>query len=1064
MHYTKDLIVQRKLDALDSLIYEQVIELPVWQTRKGMYSDYGVYTDVEQDYTNISVGERWVCIDHMSRWFKHTVTLPSAYAGKKVALLLDFGGEGLVRINGQIVSAITSFVIPNEVTRTRVLVAECAKGGEVLEVEIEAGLNYMEFAPLRDQGHTQIEYTITTAKLAVINPDAQGYYFDVSTAYRAIRALRNPIRKLTDSSLLLPDSVTHMVESFSKDPYVCDKLEEAVAVSLSKLDFDFGNDALLATLPDAKQALAQKLAAIPGNAHAMITFVGQGHIDTAWRWTIRESVRKTAKTMANTISLMDQYPEYVFAFSQPQLFKFAKDHYPDLYEKMKEKVKNGQLEPVGNSWVEMDVNIPSGESLVRQILYGKQFFQKEFGVVSNVFWMPDVFGYSWALPQIIKRSGMKYFYTSKLCNNDTNRFPHTLFQWQGTDGTRIPAYVQRLNYNGDYSPQTVDTIYSRFDQKNVSEQLMMTYGFGDGGGGPTYQMLETGRRLQQYPGLQNTRFGTSESFFAQTDALQPQLPVWNDEMYFEFHRGTYTSQSNTKKSNRKNELLYRRAELAASIAANLWQAHYPFEKLLSGYELLLTNQFHDILPGSSIHSVYEQAERDYREVASIGTQVEDQARAVWQANIRHEAGDIIVFNNLGWNRSETVSIPYDKKDAAVVDAQTGEGIPCTVADIDAKPTLTFAAADVPAMGYRVFRLTQAQPGTPQVGLIHDTGHMANDFFDIRLDDQGNIVSIVDKAAGREVLQKCEVPSCLRIFEDKPSCESAWNIDLEYKNKQWLLNKAQSVEIVENTPLKGVLRVVRCFNLSTIRTDITIFKSSRRIDFVTHADWQETEKMLKAEFQVDVLSSKAAYEIQFGAIERPTHWNTSYDKARFEVCGHKWADLSESNYGVALLNDCRYGYDIKDSRMRITLLRSAIDPDPVADKGVHTFTYSLLPHRLDWRQAGVVNQGYALNEPLQPVLCSQGVTQGMGQSASFLHCDADNVVVDTVKAAEDGRGIIVRVYEATGGKTNTTLTTALNVTQAIECNLMEEDEQPLPLQNQALCFNIKPFEVKTFRLL
>lgn len=1064
MIYSKDRIYERKLEAIGRLIYENVIPITDWTTKTGVFSGYGTYSQVEAATTAMAVGDRWVCTDHTTRWFYAKAGVPASYAGRKVALVLEVGGEAIVRVNGQVVSAITSFLQPNEVTRTRVVVPQAACATGELFVEVEAGLNYMEFAQIRDKGATETEYTFRTAQLAVINELAESYYFDLNTAYQALLTMRNPIEKLTHSSLMLPDKVSSLIEGFSKDTYVYAKLEDAVASSVSMVDFDFSPEQCLASLPKAKEVLADKLASIPNAAHAMITFVGQGHIDTAWRWTIRESVRKTAKTLSNVISLMDQYSEFVFAFSQPQLFEFAKDHYPELYGRIKEKVANGQLELVGNTWVEMDTNIPSGESLVRQLLYGTQFFEREFGKSAKVFWMPDVFGYSWALPQIIKRSGMEYFYTSKLCNNDTNRFPYTLFNWQGIDGTRILSYVQRLNYNGVYCPQTADTIYQRFDEKQISENLMMTYGYGDGGGGPTYQMLETGRRMHNFPGLQNTRCGTALEFFESNEGVKEELPVWNDEMYYEFHRGTYTSQANTKKGNRKNELLYRRAEISAGIAQSLWRTPYPYEELLQGYKLLLTNQFHDILPGSSIHLVYRQAEQDYAEIARIGGAVQERGLAALQKQIAHKQGDILVHNYLSWQRSEIVQLPLTQPATpSVVAVDTGVAVASSVFERDGKRYLTFVAQDIPSMGYRLFRLAAGNSGPASASIAQGTACLENQYLVLKLDDNGNLCSVYDKENSREVIKQ-GASSLLRIFEDKPSCETAWNIDLEYQNKYWNLEAAQSVTVVENTPERGVIRVCRSFNRSTIQQDIVLESGSRRVDFCTSVQWQETEKMLKAEFPVEIHSSKAAYEIQFGAIERPTHWNTTYDRTKFEVCAHKWADLSEGDYGVALLNDCRYGYDIKGDVMRITLLRSAVDPDPVADKGEHTFTYSLYPHAHSWQRGDVVQQGYAQNEPLVATVCTSESGGTLAPVQSFLSIAARGVVIDTVKAAEDGNGLIVRAYEAIGNRVRTQLHTSLDYRQLWECNLMEKDERLLGSKGEELAVTFKPFEIKTFRLL
>ena len=1052
MEFTQDRILQRKLAAIEKAIIEDFRELTTWKTREGFYEEPGVYTNIGP-WTDISMGDRWICADSVTRWFKREIVIPKEFDGRQVVLELDFGGEGLVKLDGVIQSALTSYLRESEVSRTRVMLPRIPKAGEIFEVEVEAALNYMEFAPYRDQGAKNIEYQFRYALLGVVNEEVEQYYFDIKTAYDAMVALRSPIEKVIATNVSLPHDIERILESLTKDSYIYQKLLDAVLHSLTIVDVDYGYEALVKSIGQARQILKEKLDKIPHNPHALIKFVGQAHIDTAWRWPVKETVRKCGKTMANVLDLMDRYNEFIFAFSQPQLFEYVKDHYPELYERIKEKVKSGQFELVGNTWVEMDTNVPSGESLVRQLLYGRAFFMDEFDQYSKVFWMPDVFGYSWALPQIIKRSGMEYFFTSKLINNDTNRFPHSLFMWQGIDGTRILSYVQRLNYNGRFNPETVETIYNRFDQKHICEDLLMTFGYGDGGGGPNYQMLETSRRLKSFPGLQKTEMNTSVSFFDKVACLEDQLPVWKDEMYYEYHRGTYTSQARTKMHNRRSELGMRQAEILAAMAFDKTGSEYPYEDILKAYKIILRNQFHDIIPGSSIKAVYDDCEKEYAQVFDIIQKI--QGTAVESLTREALPEEVTVFNSLSWDRvgNVKVKLPEGFKQGVVVD-QEGNEVPSIIEGDE----IEFEDC-VPALGSRVYRIEPKAASTDISGtpIRVSENAMENKYYKIMLDDGGNLTSIFDKVNNCEVLEQGKVSNVMQIFEDKPCCETAWNIDLEYQNKGWDLLEGK-VEVIEQSLVKGVVRVTKEFNLSTIVQDITIYSSIPRIDFKTRVNWQETEKMLKAAFYVNVLSNKATYEIQFGAIERPTHWNTSYDKARFEVCGHKWADLSEGGYGVSLLNDCKYGYDIKDNRMRITLLRAPIDPDPTADKGTHEFCYSLYPHKGNFIEGETVNAGFELNVPLLAIPGRRMITEG-----SYAQISHKNVIIDTIKCAEDGEGIILRVYESEGIRGNTTITLSSSPTRVYECNLMEEKEREIEIDGASFSFNIKPFEIKTFRI-
>ncbi len=1065
LRFSKDSILTRKLEALRQLTLAERIEIPQWRTQTGVYLGDGQYADITQESTPMQAGQRWVCGDDVTRWFSASVTVPACFAGRALALELEFGGESIVRVNGSIVSALTSYLQPSEATRTRVFLTECAVAGTTYEVEAEAHLNYMEFSAFRRQGKTQVEYTFRSAALVALNPEAEAYYFDIKTAVEAMKVLRNPLDGVAKSPSRLPREVETLVEAFTKDTFYYERVKEAVVASISCVDFDFEPSHTLETLGEARRVLQDKLAQIPYEAHALIRFVGQAHIDTAWLWPIRESVRKSVKTFSNACSLMDRYPEFIFAFSQPQLFEFVKENNPALFERIRQKVQEGQLELVGNTWVEMDTNIPSGESLVRQLLYGRQFFLREFGRCSDVFWMPDVFGYSWALPQIIRRSGMKYFFTSKLINNDDNRFPHSLFQWQGLDGTRVLSYLQRLNYNGQVSPGTLETLYSRYDQKGILDEALMTFGYGDGGGGPTYQMLETARRLEHFPGLPRLKMDTAASFFRQAEPVMEQLPLWNDEMYYEFHRGTYTSQANVKKNNRRSELLYRQAEMACVWDGLHTGAAYPYEELLKGYKQLLTNQFHDIIPGSSIHAVYEDAAKSYADIQRLGQSVFSRALDHLSARIRHDADTLVVWNFLSWARTDYVKLPLEgtkwetAEEIRVLDSQ-GLPVPSCIRLSEGKRTLWFPAS-VGSMGYACYRLVEGAGQRCSSPVRVTRTCMENRFFRVELDEQGNLTAITDKRNGRPVLRG--LSNLLCVFEDKPGGETAWNIDVEYQNKRWDLRKAESVEIACDGGVMGALRVRRRFNRSEILQEIILYSELDRIDFYTTVDWYETEKMLKTQFDLEVHTPRAAYEIQFGAIERPTHENTSYDRTKFEVCGHKWADMSEGSYGVSLMNDCKYGYDARENRMRLTLLRAPIDPDPTADRGRHTFTYSLRPHLGGWAASGTVNAGYELNVPLSARLYAEPGDGPMAEAASFIRSSHRNVIVDTVKAAEDGNGFIVRVYEATGSRTDASLTFELDVDWAKECNLMEEDELVMDLAGGTLRFVMKPFEIKTFRL-
>ncbi|MBR2951075.1 MAG: alpha-mannosidase [Lachnospiraceae bacterium] len=1080
MHYTSRIIIDNKLNMLENMIYQDIHPVTNWETKELLYTEPLKYEALD-DWHPISMGDHWKARFDHTRLFRTVITIPQSFAGRPAMLILDLGGEGQIRINGEIVSGITSYEQGSFLgirLRTRVYIPEKYKPGDILSVEAECSLNFLEFSALKLRDYA--EYTLKTAFMAVIDTDLERYCFDLRCAAEAMDTFANPLDTLQHSNARILNPTVHKIMlSLNNDSYMHDKIFRVCMDSVSLLDLEFGYERLRASIPAASKALCDGLAAIPHKANAMVKFVGQSHIDTAWLWPLKETVRKCAKTFSNVISLMEKYPEFIFAFSQPQLFAYTEEFYPELFEKVKARVLEGRIELVGNAWVEMDANVPSGEALVRQLLYGRQYFMDKFGKASRVFWMPDVFGYSWALPQIMKRSGIDYFFTSKLCNNDTNYFPHSLFMWQGVDGTRILSYLQRINYNGELNADTLSEIYHQFDQKDVCDTVLMTIGYGDGGGGPSYQMLENASRLKDFPGLPQSEFATSESFFTEAEKCQDKLPVWNDEMYYEFHRGTYTSQANTKKNNRKGELLLQRTEMACTMAHILLGHKYPAKMIGDIWKPLLTNQFHDILPGSSIHQVYEDCDIIYKKIFEDANTLYNEAITSLNASLALKENQIAVWNFLGWENSGITKGAVKGCFSSLIDAE-GNTVNA-IADQDGDMTVfTFNASAIPAMGVKIYTAVNTAPNhstdisdiVTVVSGTDDTLIMENRYLRVTLNADGNIISLYDKENARETCSGETVSNLLTVFEDIPHGESAWNIDMEYMDHYWTLEKADSVEVAESDSVQAIVRTVRRFNESTITQDIVLAHDARRVDFVTHVDWQETQRMLKAAFYADILSPKATYEIQFGSIERPTHWNTSYDKARFEVCGHKWADLSEGLYGVSILNDCKYGYDIKDNCLRLTLLRSPVFPDPTGDKGIHNFTYSVYPHSGDWRIGSTVKEAYRLNIPLQtagydPLNGSTAVCSCSKLNAhvpySFVSCSHPNVVIDTIKGAEDGNGIIVRVYESQGARCKAELKFGFAAKKVCECNLMEICEQDIPVTDNSFVFRIKPYEIKTFRI-
>lgn len=966
-------LIRKELERLRAKCVVRRAPVPDITARYERYETPEQYT-VLSDWFAITPGDHWPCSVRTTLRLRARLTAPNAEAGQTLALELNVGGEASVRVNGRLMESLTA--IPEGYTkpyrdtlRERVVLPDDCRGQE-LDLEIEACMNF--------QWCNETTYLHPEEAVPALFARA-----DIVLLDNAVLALCHDVETVCDAMDCLSDA------------RLIPRLADAAWTALKA-----GGE------PAAARAqLKQTLSRMP-QGQGRVLFTGQAHIDTAWLWTIRESIRKCERTFANVLDLMDRYADFTFSFSQPCLFAMIEKHYPDLFKRIQARVAEGRIELVGNAWVEMDTNIPSGESLVRQLLYGRAYYLKAFGRESRVFWMPDVFGYSWALPQIIARSGGKYFYTTKLNNNDTNRFPHSLFVWRGVDGTPILSYLQRMNYNGVLNARLLSDIDRLFDQKDVSDQSLMTFGYGDGGGGPTAGMLEKYTRLERFPGLPAARMGAAATFFEEAEPLMKQLPEWNDEMYYENHRGTYTSQAFVKRNNRAMELLLRKLEIACATAHVYLNYPYPMEEISDLWRGMLTLQFHDILPGSSIQAVYDECRETYRDLTARAQAQFDRVMDVLKAHTGQ--------GNDHWNFS-----PFGEQGIAPFFCGKREE----------------AAGQTDVSGYS----------------------LRNEYLLVTLDGEGGITRLFDLEYGREVLAPGAKGNVLTLFVDQPVREAAWNIDATYQDRGTEL-AARSIKPVTLKDGCPALRVSWTHGRTEITQDIVLRPGSRRLDFVTRVDWQERDRMLKCAFPVDIHASQAAYEIQFGTIMRPTHRNTSYDRAKFEVCGHRWADLSESSYGVSLLNDCKYGYDILGSRMRLTLLRSPSFPDPAADQGIQEFTYSLYPHPGDWR-TGTVREAYRLNVPLET-----HPGRGGGLPGPLARCDSGHAVLDTIKLAEDGRGVILRLYESAGGRGPVQLAFGREPVSVTECDLMERDERAVPCQGNACGVYVKPFEIKTYRVV
>lgn len=888
----------------------------------------------------------------------------------------------------------------------------------------------------------------------------------------AVAQLDTPTREFVTLARLALEVANELDENNPIQGLLYNALNAAF-VALDTRD-PLGTSAFYDSVSPALEMLKTQIAAAGPAMNVDIVGVGHAHIDVAWLWTLGQTVRKSGRTFSTVLHHMEQYPDYTFSQSQPQLYQYTEQHYPELFARIKERVAEGRWETMGGTWVEPDCNAIGAESLARQFLLGRSYYRKHFGDVDTpVLWLPDTFGYSWALPQLIKLAGMKYFVTHKMSWNQYNQMPHQLLWWQGLDGTRVlthflttPADTVFLphatTYNAVVNAKEVFGSWKLFRQKHLHNELIMAYGYGDGGGGPTREMIENIEHLKQFPGTPRMRYGTVREFLERLENEAPDdLPVWNGEFYLEYHRGTFTSQSRNKRHNRKSEFLLHDAEFLAAWAALATGHPYPHQDIGKAWELICLNQFHDILPGSSIGPVYSDSEVDYQTIRQLGESVREEAlRAL--AKTLPAAAVVLVANctSFSGTRIGRLSEPL-APDARLADAHghpvltqnVADGTLIEVRDLKPYSLMGLTAADQPVLS-AAGQLSARQE--PQ-GIV-----LENAYLRVEINAAGDITRLVDIEVQREVLLPGATANALLAFEDRPLDFDAWDIDIFYEDRGEKVEGLESLTITENGPLRVTVEARRRYRSSTIVQKIQLYRNSRRLDFDTWVDWHEQHILLKAAFPVDIMSPSATFDVQWGNVQRPTHRNTPWDMARFETCAHKWVDLSEGNYGVALLNDCKYGHDVLHNVMRLSLLKSATSPDPQADQGEHFMTYSLLPHMGDWR-GEVVPAAYDLNDPLVLRRVSGGSAPA-AELRSLVSTDSEHVIIETVKLAEDGNGLIVRLYENQRQRGKIVVQAGFAVAQIDVCNLLEENQEALAVKDNQVQLDITPYQIITLRLI
>lgn len=960
-----------------------------------------------------SWGEKWE-----SAWFHLEGRVPEEWAGQTVATNLDFSGEGLVYDDkGRAIQGITNASIWDaNFARTRVVLFEKAHGNEQIELWVEAAANslfgvFTDTDPEEDspKRHGWFDAKVETIRFGIFDTELWHLYLDARILIGLMKHLDgDSVRR---SRIIL--ALNNCINAFSDD-----------RENVSK----------------ARECLKQELAKPASASDLSVSAIGHAHIDTGWLWPVRETVRKTARTFATQLSIIEKYPEYIFGASQPQHYQFMKDQYPEIYAKIKEAVKSGNWEVQGGMWVEADCNLISGESMVRQLLHGKNFFKDEFDIVVDNLWLPDVFGYSAALPQILKRAGVNYFLTQKLSWSQFNDFPHQTFNWRGIDGTEILTHFPPENtYNSELDTEFLLPAQKGFKEKDRLNEFISLFGVGDGGGGPKPENIELGRRMSNLENSPRVQFDTAKNFFNRLDKYKDDLETWVGELYLELHRGTLTTHGLVKKQNRKLEWKLRSVEMLFSC---LPVEDYPIEELDRLWKILLINQFHDIIPGSSINLVYQTTHAEYEQIQKGCDQLMNESA---KKLFKKDSESFVLLNTLSYTWKGSVKIPESFENHHILD-EGGNEMP-----LQRTEEGVFALVELNALSFTTFKKGDS--------VVHnlekdDNLLLENNLVRYEFDEKGALISAYDKELEKEFM--AGLGNVLSLYEDRPNNWDAWDVDFFYREA--LIETAEMTH-ASSYSKGGVLQQLKFeFKIgnSSIQQLVSLSPLSKRLDFLTNVDWYENHKMLRVHFPVSVRAEQASFDIQYGYVKRNTHRNTSWDKAKFEVVGHKYADLSDHDNGVALLNDCKYGYMVHDNILDLNLLRSPTNPDPDADKGSHSFTYSFFPHKDSLIHSDVIDEASCLNQ--EPVLFD-GVS-GKVKIPVKLH--GQGLELSVLKKAEKEDAWIIRIIETHGRVSSGSIELSGEIA---ECDLMEWKElSKREMVSGSFKIKLNPFEIKTFKLL
>ena len=1015
--------IDLKLRDLKEEIYEDKVKLKKWTIQEVKKTNYNKYVPINEEKTFLTGDQSFWDNTGKIFFFRYNLELPEKLDQKDLYLHINISGECTLFINDEVYRGINEQDIKlpnidNSVYKFKILATH--------DVHLSARHQRMFNVPYPP-------HIFRSAFLFSKNKNIERLYYLLKNIKKTMEILDTKQDKLI--------------------------LKELLEDGLNRIDFfTTERDNFLESINNSYQFLINKLNSINNNSSEKVFLLAHSHLDLAFKWTISDTIRKLERTISTTLNLMDSYDDYYFIKSQAILFNYLKDYYPGLFKKLKKKINDNKFLIEGSFWVEADLNLTNGESLIRQILYGKKFTKNYFNKKSNIAWLPDCFGFSAILPQILKKANIDYLITTKLQWNDTNVFPYNIFKWEGIDGTKIDSYLLTDEYGGNLDPKKIKDSWENRKQKDLKEVLSL-YGFGDGGGGNTEFHFNNLEAIKNIPYLPNIKTGDINNHLKNIFNSEYKLPVWKGELYLEKHRGTYTSQAELKKYNRNLEFLLRNIELLFSLAKIAgYKKEHDLESL---WKVLLKNQFHDILPGSSISKVVEEAINDYQNIEEELNSIKKELMEFFTEKVGLKEKEILIFNPLSFPINNLFSLEQINLDEDYNSVRINNKYYPIQKD---ETSIYFKLENIKPFNFSKIELVKNEYIEHDNNLFSNKYELENKYIKVKLDKQGEIKSIYDKENNIEYIEPNKTANQLILYDDKSTYFDTWDISISEDNKR-NINSLKNIKVKNSGPYFHSIEIKRKFYSSTITQEIILYENKRKIDFKTQVDWQEKQKLLKTFFPINMKNSKALFDLSMGHIERANYKNTTWEKAKTEVPAHKWINLSNKDMNVSVLNSSKYGHEVEENVMNLTLLKSGIYPDPKADTGKHQFTYSLLLNPEEVNVTELEKEALMMNnKPLVNYNREYIKYTKSDQYRSLINIPNDNIILDSFKPSENKNGYILRVHEIKGIKDKLKIEFNEDLKQIFETDLLENNINNIHVEENIIKQNIAPFEIKTFRII